>query len=179
MNRVFNSAGPEGKVNGTPSQIIDKYQAMARDAQLSGDRVAAENFQQHAEHYTRMLSEAQREQAERQAREDRQREQQNAGGGGGSNGSQQPQQQRGDGEQPSVDAVQPQASQPQPVQAEADQDRDDVLGGGADLVDTPESGAAKAAQEKPRKPRSRARRAAPKTEDGAAPSGTEAETPAE
>ena len=28
---------------------------------LSGDRVSAENFQQHAEHYQRILSEAQKE----------------------------------------------------------------------------------------------------------------------
>ena len=44
VNRVFDSAGPEGKVRGTPQQIIEKYQTLARDAQLSGDRVAAENF---------------------------------------------------------------------------------------------------------------------------------------
>jgi len=61
INRVFDSSGPEGKVRGTPQQIIDKYSQLARDAQLSNDRVAAENFQQHAEHYTRMLAEAQRE----------------------------------------------------------------------------------------------------------------------
>ena len=61
VNRVFDSSGPEGKVRGTPQQIIDKYNQLARDAQLSNDRVAAENFQQHAEHYTRMLGEAQRE----------------------------------------------------------------------------------------------------------------------
>ncbi|MDE0524448.1 MAG: DUF4167 domain-containing protein, partial [Boseongicola sp.] len=48
VNRVFDSSGPEGKVRGTPQQIIDKYNLMARDAQLSNDRVAAENFQQHA-----------------------------------------------------------------------------------------------------------------------------------
>ncbi len=69
VNRVFDSSGPEGKVRGTPQQIIDKYQVLARDAQLSNDRVAAENFQQHAEHYTRMLAQAQREQqAEQEAR---------------------------------------------------------------------------------------------------------------
>jgi len=65
INRVFDSSGPEGKVRGTPQQIIEKYQTLARDAQLSGDRVAAENFQQHAEHYTRLLGEAMREQAAR------------------------------------------------------------------------------------------------------------------
>ncbi|HRO15391.1 MAG TPA: DUF4167 domain-containing protein [Paracoccus sp. (in: a-proteobacteria)] len=67
VNRVFDSSGPEGKVRGTPQQIIEKYLALARDAQLSNDRVAEQSFFQHAEHYTRMLGEAQREQAERQA----------------------------------------------------------------------------------------------------------------
>lgn len=61
VNRVFDSSGPEGKVRGTPQQIIDKYLVLARDAQLGNDRVAAENFLQHAEHYTRMLGEAMRE----------------------------------------------------------------------------------------------------------------------
>ena len=73
VNRVFDSSGPEGKVRGTPQQIIEKYQVLARDAQLSNDRVAAENFQQHAEHYTRMLAQAQREmQAEQDARRQQQ-----------------------------------------------------------------------------------------------------------
>merc|ERR1711974_28634 len=61
VNRVFDSNGPEGKVRGTPQQIIDKYNQLARDAALGNDRVAAENFQQHADHYMRMLSEAQRD----------------------------------------------------------------------------------------------------------------------
>ena len=91
VNRVFDSSGPEGKVRGTPQQIIEKYNQLARDAQLGNDRVAAENFQQHAEHYLRMLSAAQkemdarREEQERQNRErqaerdrDRQQRQDNA-----------------------------------------------------------------------------------------------------
>ena len=65
INRVFDSAGPEGKVRGTPQQIIDKYQSLAQDSQLSGDRVSAENFQQHSEHYTRLLLEAQKDIAEK------------------------------------------------------------------------------------------------------------------
>ena len=64
INRVFDSSGPEGKVRGTPQQIIEKYSQLHRDSQLSNDRVAAENFQQHAEHYARMLTRAQREQDE-------------------------------------------------------------------------------------------------------------------
>ena len=49
INRVFDSSGPDGKVRGTPQQIIEKYNQLHRDAQLSGDRVNAENFAQHAE----------------------------------------------------------------------------------------------------------------------------------
>jgi len=64
VNRVFDSAGPDGKVRGTPQQIIDKYLGLARDAQLAGDRVMTENLLQHAEHYSRMLGEAQRAQNE-------------------------------------------------------------------------------------------------------------------
>ena len=62
-------------MRGTPQQIIEKYNQLARDAQLAGDRVATEAFQQHAEHYQRMLSEAmveenaKREQQEQQNRE--------------------------------------------------------------------------------------------------------------
>ena len=77
INRVFDSNGPDGKVRGTPQQIIDKYNQLHRDAQLAGDRVNAENFAQHAEHYLRMLSEAQREvdrQREEQEEQNRQRQ---------------------------------------------------------------------------------------------------------
>lgn len=85
INRVFDSSGPDGKVRGTPQQIIEKYNQLYRDAQLSNDRVNAENFAQHAEHYTRLLAEAQREvdskreeqeaqNRERQAERDRERQ---------------------------------------------------------------------------------------------------------
>ena len=71
VNRVFDSSGPEGKVRGTPQQIIEKYNQLARDAQLSNDRVATENFQQHAEHYLRLLGDAQREQEARREQQER------------------------------------------------------------------------------------------------------------
>ena len=70
INRVFDSAGPEGKVRGTPQQIIDKYLSLAHDSQLSGDRVSAENFQQHSEHYSRLLLEAQKEIAEKASQQE-------------------------------------------------------------------------------------------------------------
>ncbi|UWQ98146.1 DUF4167 domain-containing protein [Rhodobacteraceae bacterium S2214] len=77
INRVFDSNGPDGKVRGTPQQIIEKYNQLHRDAQLSGDRVNAENFAQHAEHYLRMLAEAQKEvDAKREEQEQANRERQ-------------------------------------------------------------------------------------------------------
>lgn len=141
VNRVFDSSGPEGKVRGTPQQIIEKYNQLARDAQLSGDRVATENFQQHAEHYLRLLSEAQREQdarreeqerqnRERQAQRDRERQEridrqeresnnggQNGGHGGGNSGETDP------GEAPRPDVI-------------------DTSDGDSGLVETPEEAAA-------------------------------------
>lgn len=129
VNRVFDSTGPESKVRGTPQQIIDKYNQLARDAQLSGDRVATENYQQHAEHYLRMLSEAQREQdakreqqeqqnRERQAERDRERAER--------------QERESNGGAPSGDSAA------------------DVVEGDSGLVETPESG-----DEKPKKTRKR------------------------
>ena len=78
INRVFDSSGPEGKVRGTPQQIIDKYNQLARDSQLSNDRVATENFQQHSEHYVRMLAEAQREMDARREQQDRENKERHA-----------------------------------------------------------------------------------------------------
>lgn len=42
-------------MRGNAWQVHEKYLSMARDAQMSGDRVAAENFFQHAEHYFRII----------------------------------------------------------------------------------------------------------------------------
>jgi len=53
---TFESNGPDVKVRGNASQVLEKYQALARDATVSGDRIAAENYLQHAEHYFRILS---------------------------------------------------------------------------------------------------------------------------
>ncbi len=54
----FDSNGPSGRIRGNASQVYEKYQALARDAQTSGDRIMAENFFQHAEHYYRIMSAA-------------------------------------------------------------------------------------------------------------------------
>ncbi len=73
-------------MRGTPQQIIDKYLMLARDAQLSNDRVAEQNFLQHAEHYTRMLGEAQREMQREQEQRQAQNPNQGQGQGDGGNG---------------------------------------------------------------------------------------------
>ena len=54
-NRALDSNGPDVRIRGTANQIYDKYQALARDAQSAGDRVKAENYLQHAEHYFRVI----------------------------------------------------------------------------------------------------------------------------
>lgn len=55
LTRSFESTGPDVKIRGTPSHIAEKYLALARDAQSSGDPVLAENYLQHAEHYNRII----------------------------------------------------------------------------------------------------------------------------
>src|ERR1700761_4333258 len=55
-NRAFESNGPEGvKIRGAAQHVFEKYQQLARDALTAGDRVLAEGYQQHAEHYFRLL----------------------------------------------------------------------------------------------------------------------------
>jgi len=55
-NRSWDSQGPENtKVRGNAQTVYERYMQLARDAASSGDRVLAENFLQHAEHYFRVL----------------------------------------------------------------------------------------------------------------------------
>jgi hypothetical protein len=75
-NRSIESNGPSVKLRGTAVQVYDKYLTLARDATTAGDRVAAESFFQHAEHYYRLMSaaaEQQRADAQRRENADAQR----------------------------------------------------------------------------------------------------------
>jgi hypothetical protein len=54
-NQSYDSNGPDVRVRGTAHQIFEKYQALAREAATSGDRVMAEAYYQHAEHYFRII----------------------------------------------------------------------------------------------------------------------------
>lgn len=62
-NRSFDSAGPDVKIRGTASQVYEKYLQLARDANSSGDRIQAENYHQHAEHYFRIVQTSQQSQS--------------------------------------------------------------------------------------------------------------------
>ena len=63
-NQVFDSNGPNVRVRGSAHQIFERYIALAREAAIGGDPIAAENFYQHAEHYFR-ITVANREGAQR------------------------------------------------------------------------------------------------------------------
>lgn len=54
-NQSFDSNGPSVRLRGTAAQLNEKYQALARDATSAGDRVMAENYHQHADHYYRVM----------------------------------------------------------------------------------------------------------------------------
>ena len=55
-NHVFDSIGPDLRVRGTAQQLFERYLQLGRDATSGGDRVAAEGYFQHAEHYFRILN---------------------------------------------------------------------------------------------------------------------------
>ncbi len=55
----FDSNGPDVRIRGNAWQVHEKYQALARDAMSAGDRVQAENYLQHAEHYLRIINQIQ------------------------------------------------------------------------------------------------------------------------
>jgi hypothetical protein len=63
----------DNRQRGNAAQLLEKYKSMARDAQLSGDRVQTEYYLQFADHYFRVLSESRarfEEQNPRRQRED-------------------------------------------------------------------------------------------------------------
>lgn len=55
-NHVFDSSGPDLRIRGTAQQLFEKYLQLGRDATGAGDRVMAEGYFQHAEHYFRVLN---------------------------------------------------------------------------------------------------------------------------
>jgi len=85
-NHVFDSNGPDMRLRGTAQQLFEKYLQLGRDATSAGDRVMAESYFQHAEHYFRILNAM--NQAAAQSQQQQQRRYQAAEGqdGGGEAG---------------------------------------------------------------------------------------------
>ncbi|MBX2834516.1 MAG: DUF4167 domain-containing protein [Micavibrio sp.] len=54
--QVFDSNGPDVRIRGTAFQVNEKYMALAKDAAAAGDRIMAESYLQHAEHYQRIIN---------------------------------------------------------------------------------------------------------------------------
>jgi hypothetical protein len=55
-SQTFDSNGPGLKIRGNAYQVFERYVALAREAASAGDRIAAENLYQHAEHYFRVMN---------------------------------------------------------------------------------------------------------------------------
>lgn len=54
-SRLLESNGPDIKIKGSASQIVEKYLALSRESQSSGDPIASESYLQYAEHYQRIV----------------------------------------------------------------------------------------------------------------------------
>ena len=54
-NSDFKHRNP-GRNNQNAAKLIDKYNNLAREALSSGDKVLSENYLQHADHFSRVLS---------------------------------------------------------------------------------------------------------------------------
>jgi hypothetical protein len=59
LKRFYESNGPDVRVRGPAALVAEKYLQLARDAQATGDLIAAEGYLQHAEHYNRLIAAAQ------------------------------------------------------------------------------------------------------------------------
>lgn len=114
LTRTYESNGPDVKIRGTAMHIAEKYQQLARDAQASGDRVMSENYNQHAEHYLRIVAAAQPQQQPAQtpmrSDADEGADPVAASGGGHTNGGDRPSQEtpsESDGDLLDADSPQP------------------------------------------------------------------------
>jgi hypothetical protein len=177
LTRTYESNGPDVKIRGTAMHIAEKYQQLARDAQASGDRVMSENYNQHAEHYLRIVAAAQPQQqpaAQPATRNEADENQEAASANGAApvNGSERPSQERAPQDRASQErAPQERAASAEGEVVDADSpqpfiedmpviDQEGQVNGAGQKADAEE-----AAEEKPRRrtrtPRARTPRKAP------------------
>ena len=57
-NRTLDSRGLGERIRGTASQIYQRYLTLAQEAARTDDRISAESYYQHAEHYFRVNNES-------------------------------------------------------------------------------------------------------------------------
>lgn len=117
-NRTYDSNGPDVKIRGTAAHIAEKYQSLARDAQVSGDPISAENYMQHAEHYSRIIAAAQAQMQSQQAAQEN--------SGHGTNGAGRPDQNEQNKSQPQQQAEE---SDDKPEKTASAQSGEDSSGG--------------------------------------------------
>ena len=55
----FVNGNSSTRVRGNLSTVLEKYKVLAKDAAASGDHIGAENYLQHAEHYSRLINDRQ------------------------------------------------------------------------------------------------------------------------
>ena len=125
-NQTFDSNGPDVRIRGNAHQVYEKYLTLARDAQASSDRILAEAYYQHAEHYFRIVN------AFNEQDDQRQRPNPNSSNGQSGNWNN-----NGNGNQPSVEkfpaaeegeAAQPVVTSTRPVhQPQAEEGDDEGL----------------------------------------------------
>ena len=181
-HQTFDSNGPSVRIRGNAAQVHEKYLAMARDAATAGDRIAAENYQQHAEHYYRIINVD--NEGDGRGRGDAER----------ANRLQQESQSDGDGETDTEAAVVVEAVKPLPTGNGADSNE---IGEGSEqpavefpvVVDATANGSVEAQDSAPKKPRApraprtprtpRGRGRAPRASDGAADGNTGPSQPEE
>jgi hypothetical protein len=122
-HRNFDSNGPDVKIRGTATNIFESYCQLARDANASGDRVAAENYLQHAEHYYRIMLAQGVTPMQRAANQQQNQPQQQGGGAPQSQPAQAPAAEGG--EQPSLEMELEAALDPE-AEAAAKAERDEA-----------------------------------------------------
>ncbi|MEO3389349.1 DUF4167 domain-containing protein [Mesorhizobium sp. CAU 1741] len=186
LTRSYESNGPDVKIRGSAQQIAEKYTTLARDAQSSGDRVMAENYLQHAEHYNRIIMAAQAQMPQPQQRDNRDDDDMDDDGdeGGGNNqpnsGEQDRQQHQharsdGSGPQPVIEgvpaevALNQQGNSGQESRDDAPRSENAPRGRAKAKTEADNGDDTEEAQAAPRKPRRPRRPRVKAGEDGAAP----------
>ncbi|MDJ0946779.1 MAG: DUF4167 domain-containing protein [Kiloniellales bacterium] len=76
-HQSFESNGPDVRIRGNAHQVYEKYLAMARDATSTGDRISAEGYYQHAEHYFRIMNDSTDPQSAQRPQQQQQRQREN------------------------------------------------------------------------------------------------------